>query len=61
MEAGDLSIERISSNAVEGSRNDIRRKGSTDSEVLPVVETNYPFFHLDLDDAVRSAERAALV
>jgi len=61
VEAGDLTIEQISSNAVDESRHDIGRKGSTDSDVLPVVETNYPFFHLDLDDAVRSAERAALV
>jgi solute carrier family 26 (sodium-independent sulfate anion transporter), member 11 len=37
----------------------VSRQQSEDSEVLPVVETNYPFFHLDLDDAVRSAERAA--
>ena len=25
---------------------------------LPLLETNYPFFHLELDDAVRSVERA---
>jgi solute carrier family 26 (sodium-independent sulfate anion transporter), member 11 len=37
----------------------VTRERSEDSDVLPVVETNYPFFHLDLDDAVRSAERAS--
>jgi len=37
------------------------RKRSEDSDVLPVVETNYPFFHLDLDDAVRSAEQASIL
>jgi len=52
-------IEQIPSNSVDGSNPASKRKGSTDSDVLPVVETNYPFFHLDLDDAVRSAERAA--
>ena len=31
------------------------------SDVAPIVPTNYPFFHLDLDDAVRSAERVPLV
>jgi sodium-independent sulfate anion transporter 11 len=56
IESGDLSIEQLPSDSVDGSRH--VRKSSTDSDVLPVVETNYPFFHLDLDDAVRSAERA---
>ena len=37
-----------------------RRKGSEESEVSPLVPTNYPFFHLDLDDAVRSAEKAPM-
>jgi solute carrier family 26 (sodium-independent sulfate anion transporter), member 11 len=41
-------------------KSELRRRPSQDSDVLPVVETNYPFFHLDLDDAVRSAEKAAL-
>jgi len=35
-------------------------KSSEDTDVVPVVETNYPFFHLDLDDAVKSAERVPL-
>jgi len=30
---------------------------SLNANVSPVVATNYPFFHLDLEDAVRSAER----
>jgi sodium-independent sulfate anion transporter 11 len=34
-------------------------RGSEESDALPLVETNYPFFHLDLDDAVRSAAKAA--
>lgn len=59
VERGELGIEQIPSNTVDGSRVVPERKGSSDSDVLPVVETNYPFFHLDLDDAVRSAERAA--
>ena len=29
------------------------------SSDVPVVSTNYPFFHLDLETAVRSAERSA--
>lgn len=52
----DFGIERIPSSSNAGPQ----RKGSEDSGVLPVVETNYPFFHLDLDDAVRSAEKADL-
>jgi sodium-independent sulfate anion transporter 11 len=35
-----------------------RGQRSEDSDALPLVETNYPFFHLDLDDAVRSAVKA---
>jgi hypothetical protein len=33
---------------------------SITSAGLPIVETNYPFFHLDLDDAVRSAAMEAI-
>lgn len=33
---------------------------SQERNVMPIVATNYPFFHLDLDDAVRSAERAQI-
>jgi sodium-independent sulfate anion transporter 11 len=31
---------------------------SVDSEIKVVYPTNYPFFHFDLDDAVRAAEKA---
>jgi hypothetical protein len=33
---------------------------SVDSEIKVVYPTNYPFFHFDLDDAVRAAEKAPL-
>ena len=56
IEAPDLDIENAPLPRTESGQN----KPSQESEVLPVVETNYPFFHLDLDDAVRSAEQAAL-
>ena len=36
-----------------------RPTGTASSDVVPVTETNYPFFHLNLDEAVRSAEEAA--
>jgi solute carrier family 26 (sodium-independent sulfate anion transporter), member 11 len=53
-EGGDIQEIRD-----EGKHEGLERSSSSaDSGVLPVVETNYPFFHLDLDDAVRSAERA---
>ena len=42
--------------------NSSNREGNVngDSRVAPIVETVYPFFHLDLDDAVRSAEKGSL-
>jgi sodium-independent sulfate anion transporter 11 len=33
---------------------------SVDSDIKVVYPTNYPFFHFDLDDAVRAAEKAPL-
>jgi solute carrier family 26 (sodium-independent sulfate anion transporter), member 11 len=54
----DIIIQPISYKTAEG------REGAqsvSSEEVIPVVPTNYPFFHLDLDDAVRSAERAPIV
>lgn len=36
------------------------RARSLDSNISPVVATNYPFFHLDLEDAVRSAEKVPI-
>jgi solute carrier family 26 (sodium-independent sulfate anion transporter), member 11 len=56
LDSPDFDIERLP----DRPKNPATGKPSEDSEVLPVVETNYPFFHLDLDDAVRSAEKAAL-
>jgi solute carrier family 26 (sodium-independent sulfate anion transporter), member 11 len=57
IEGGDDIIAPIPSKTVEGRE----RPHSGSSEVIPVVPTNYPFFHLDLDDAVRSAARAPIV
>jgi len=37
----------------------IEQCSSVHRKILPIIPTNYPFFHLDLDHAVRSAERAA--
>ena len=48
------SIEKIESENSSGI------KGNMDFDVQPVLETNHPFFHLDLDAAVRAAEEAAL-
>ena len=36
---------------------DIHKGQSLDSNISPVTATNYPFFHLDLEDAVKSAEK----
>ena len=33
-------------------------KDREEGEVLPVAPTNYPFFHIDVDDAVKAAEKA---
>jgi solute carrier family 26 (sodium-independent sulfate anion transporter), member 11 len=63
VEAGNFDgIEAIPipSKESEELRSNIVRKHSEDSDVAPVVETNYPFFHFDLDDAVRSAEKVPL-
>ena len=52
------SFSPIPSKTAEG------REGAqsvSSEEVIPVVPTNYPFFHLDLDDAVKSAEKAPIV
>ena len=56
VEGGHDIIETIPSKSSKATP----RTESIDSDVLPVVPTNYPFFHLDLDDAVRSAEKAPL-
>ena len=58
LEGGDDIIDPISSKMPEGRE---RTQSVGSEEVTPVVPTNYPFFHLDLDDAVRSAERAPIV
>ena len=51
-------IEPIPSNPEQERE---RTRSVSSEEVGPVVPTNYPFFHLDLDDAVRSAERVPIV
>ena len=57
VENGDL-IEQIPD---KHAANFAARTASSDSDVLPVVPTNYPFFHLDLDDAVKSAEKVPIL
>jgi solute carrier family 26 (sodium-independent sulfate anion transporter), member 11 len=57
VEAGQDIIQQIPD---KHPANESARSHSTDSDVLPVVPTNYPFFHLDLDDAVRSAEKVPI-
>ena len=57
LEDGHDIIEPIPSEAVEGRE---WTRSMNSEEVTPVVPTNYPFFHLDLDDAVKSAERAPI-
>ena len=56
IEGGDDIIAPIPSKTAEGRE----LAQSVSSEAIPVVPTNYPFFHLDLDDAVRSAARAPI-
>jgi len=57
VEAGEDIIQQIPDKHPTDSS---ARSLSSDSDVLPVVPTNYPFFHLDLDDAVRSAEKVPM-
>jgi sodium-independent sulfate anion transporter 11 len=57
VENGDL-IEQIPD---KHATNFTARTTSSDSDVLPIVPTNYPFFHLDLDDAVKSAEKVPIL
>ena len=59
IEAGQDIIQQIPDKHPE-TANESSRSHSSDSDVLPVVPTNYPFFHLDLDDAVRSAEKVPI-
>lgn len=59
IEAGQDIIQQIPDKHPE-TAHDSSRSHSSDSDVLPVVPTNYPFFHLDLDDAVRSAEKVPI-
>lgn len=58
-EIGDFDVIEPVLGREERGEPRVRKASSGDTDV-PVVPTNYPFFHLDLDDAVRSAEKVPL-
>lgn len=53
-------IEPIPRKQFQPGQISVLSNGSTDTEIKAVYPTNYPFFHFDLDDAVRAAERSPI-
>lgn len=54
LEEAKVDVEETSVGA------DYAHSGASESEVVALHPTNYPFFHLDVDGAVRAAERIPL-